>query len=108
MSTASRYMDDFYVAGMRYWDGATVLGKLSAGKKLKLKPEFDNKYDPNAIAIYYKKTKLGYVPRDKNYLAAQLLRFGHKDVLECRILQVNKKAEPYKQVSVGLYIADNK
>ena len=48
--------------------------------------------------------KLGYIPRDQNGLAAQLFRFGHDDVLECRILKVDKKAETWNQVRVGLYM----
>ena len=50
--------------------------------------------------------KLGYIPRDQNDLAAQLLRFGHDGVLECRILKVDKKAETWNQVRVGLYMTD--
>ena len=76
MSSSSRYVADFNVAGMRYWDGA----------------------------IYRKDVKLGYIPRDQNDLAAQLLRFGHDGVLECRILKVDKKAETWNQVRVGLYM----
>lgn len=106
MTVQSRYMDDFNIAGMRYWDGATVLGKLKPGKKLRLVAEPKNRHDPNAVAIYRKDLKLGYVPRASNALVAQLLRFGHTDVLECRILKVDPEAETWSQVRVGLYIAD--
>lgn len=106
MSNTSRYIADFDIAGMRYWDGATVLSKLKPGKKLTLVPEPDNQADPHAVAIYRKDVKLGYIPRDQNLMAAQLFRFGHTDVLECRILKVNPEAETYKQVHVGLYITD--
>ena len=85
MAAQSRYMDDFNVAGMRYWDGATVLDKLKPGKKLRLVAEPRNRHDPNAVAIYRKDVKIGYVPRANNAMIAQLLRFGHHDVVECRI-----------------------
>ena len=91
MSSSSRYVADFNVAGMRYWDGAKVISKLKSGKRLRLVAEPHNPADPNAVAIYRKDAKLGYIPRDQNDLAAQLLRFGHGDVLECRILKVDKK-----------------
>lgn len=29
-------------------------------------------------------------------------------VLECRIMQVDKKADPWKQVRVGIYVTDNR
>ncbi len=98
MSSSSRYVADFNVAGMRYWDGAKVISKLKPGKRLRLVAEPHNPADPNAVAIYRKDVKLGYIPRDQNDLAAQLLRFGHDDVLECRILKVDKKAETWNQV----------
>ena len=106
MSSSSRYVADFNITGMRYWDGAKVISKLKPGKKLRLVAEPHNPADPNAVAIYRKDVKLGYIPRDQNDLAAQLLRFGHGDVLECRILKVDKKAETWNQVRVGLYMTD--
>lgn len=58
----------------------------------------------DAVAICRKGIKLGYVPRSCNALPAQLLRFGHDDVIECRIPKVDATAEPWKQISVGLYL----
>lgn len=108
MQTRSRHLDDFYVAGVRYWDAALVINKLKVGKKLTLVAEPDNPFDPNAVAIYRKGVKLGYVPRARNGLVAQLLAFGHGNVFECRILKVDRKAETYEQIHVGLYLTDNR
>ena len=96
MGSSSRYVADFNVAGMRYWDGAKAISKLKPGKRLRLVAEPHNPADPNAVAIYRKDVKLGYIPRDQNDLA----------VLECRILKVDKKAETWNQVRVGLYMTD--
>ena len=106
MAEDSRHLADFFVAGMRYWDGALVVSDLKPGKKLRLMAETDNAYDHNAVAIWRKKTKLGYIPADENALAAQLLRFGHGDVIECRVLSVDPTADPWKQVRAGLFITD--
>lgn len=106
MTAQSRYLTDFNIAGMRFWEGALVLNKLKPGKRLTLTLEADNPYDPDAIIISRKGTKIGYVPRTKNALPAQLLRFGHGNVLECRILKIDKNAEPWKQIRVGLYVTD--
>ena len=106
MAAQSRYMDDFNVAGMHYWDGATVLDKLKPGKKLRLVAEPRNRHDPNAVAIYRKDVKIGYVPRANNAMIAQLLRFGHHDVVECRILKVDSEADTWNQVRGGLYMVD--
>ena len=107
MSNRSRHMADFYIAGMRFWDGATVLSKLKPGKKLTLVAEPDNPVDADAVAIYRKGVKLGFVPSQFNEIPAQLLRFGHGDVLECRVLKVDPQADPWRQVYVGIYMTDH-
>lgn len=106
METVSRHLTDFYIAGMRYWDGAKVIGKLKPGKKLTLVAEPQNPHDPGAVAILRKGVKLGYVPAAENGLISQLLHFGHADVLECRVISVDSTAEPWKQVRAGVYITD--
>lgn len=67
MNTHSRYLADFNVAGMRYWDGALVLSKLEPGEKLQLIAEPQNLNDSDAVAIYYKSNKIGYIPQDFNF-----------------------------------------
>ena len=108
MYKPSRQIGMFYVAGFQYYDGAFVLGKLKPGKKLKLVPQPDNPYDPNAIELRYKKTKLGYVPRSENGQIALLAFYGHKGVFEARVLQVDPEAEPWNQVRVGIYVTDKR
>ena len=108
MYKPSRHMDTFYIAGFRYYDGALVLDKLKPGKKLKLVPEPDNPYDPNAMQVCYKKTKLGYIPRTQNGQIALLAHFGHKGVFEARVLQVDPEADPSRQVCVGVYVTDRR
>lgn len=59
MYEPSRVLLSFHIAGFQYADGALVLGDLKAGDKLTLCTERDNPHDPEAVAIYYGKTKLG-------------------------------------------------
>lgn len=107
MATYSRLFADFKVAGMRYYDGALVLRDIKPGDALAMVPEFDNHYDDNAIALYFNGHMIGYVPRVLNSVPAQLLRFGHNDVFECRVLAVDKDAETFDQVHVGIYVTDH-
>jgi hypothetical protein len=44
-------------------DAVTIVGALPRGSRLRLEREPDNAFDPNAIAVYYGDTHLGYVPR---------------------------------------------
>ena len=108
MYERSRIIDAFYIAGFQYHEGADVIGKLKIGTKLDLVPEFDNPYDPNAVAIKYKGAHLGYVPREKNSLLAMLLAFGHDDVVRCKVIQRDKKAPAREQVKVKLYLRDKR
>lgn len=108
MYEPSRKIDSFLIAGFQHHEGAFVLDKLKVGKKLDLVAEPDNPYDPCAVAIKRKGVFLGYVPRDSNALLSQMLHFGHNDVVECRITQVDKHANPREQVRVALYLTDKR
>ncbi len=105
MYEPSKHVATYFIAGFQYWDGALVIDKLKVGTKLDMVPEFDNPYDPNAIAIYYKGTKLGFMPKSENSIPALLAYYGH-NVFKLRVLQVDKKADPWEQVRVGLYVKD--
>ena len=106
MYKPENHVSTFFIAGFQHHDGAKVLSKLKPGKKLTLEAQPDNPYDPCAVAIKRKGVMLGFVPAQKNGLPSVLLNNGHDNVLECRILQVDKHAAPWEQVRVGLYITD--
>jgi len=102
----SRRIIDSNVAGFSHWDGFLVFEQLKPGSKLKLVAEFDNPYDPDAVAVYFKGTKIGFVPRAHNFIVAQLIRFGHKGVLEARVTRVNAQAHPEHQVQMTIMVRD--
>ena len=102
------HIDSFFIAGFKYHDGADVLMELEPGVPLQLVPEFDNPYDPNAVAIRFRGRLLGYIPRDCNEMPAQLLYFGHDDVLGCKVVQVAPDRDPSQQVRVRLFMTDQR
>ncbi|MGQ5427120.1 HIRAN domain-containing protein [Thermophilibacter sp. ZX-H3] len=106
MYEPSRHVSTFYVAGFQYWDGASVIGELSSGMGLDLAPERDNPHDPEAVAISWRGTKLGYVPADESGLVSTLAYYGHADVLECRVLKADPTRSPWHQLMVGIYVRD--
>ena len=108
MYEPSRLVVAFHVAGFQYWDGALVLGDLEVGDELELVPEPDNPHDASAVALSYNGSKLGYVPRDDNELISLLCFYGHEDILEVRVQQVDPEADPWKQVRVGIYLRDGR
>lgn len=44
--------------------GIEIIPTLKKGQELKLVPEPENKFDPNAIAVYYENLHLGYIPKE--------------------------------------------
>ncbi len=106
MYEPSRHVMTFDVAGFQFWDGATVVGSIQAGDELELVPEPDNPHDPEAVALRWRGTKLGYVPASQNHLVALLAHFGHGDVLECRVIKADPKLDPWDQVTAAVYVRD--
>lgn len=99
-----RHFSTFHIAGFTYYDGIDVYRKLKIGEALILKAEPDNKFDPNAIAIYYKTTMLGYVPAEQNELISKFFRLGYIDIFEAKISQKAEDAHPEKQIRVSVRI----
>ena len=108
MYEPSREFLSFHVAGFSHWYGFDVLNKLGPGAKLRLVPEPDNPYDPNAVAVYKGKVKIGFVPRDRNETLAQLLYFGHEKAFECRVTYVVHDAHPERMVHARILVKDRR
>lgn len=64
-----------------------VFQQLAVCKQLTLVPELDNRYDKNAVALYFKDQKLVFLPRQENRIIALLLQLG-VDYFEARIQQI--------------------
>ena len=79
----------FKIAGLQYYEALFVINRLKIGQKLKLKPEPSNIYDENAVEIYYKKHKLGYIPKTSNYSVAVILNAGWK-IFECYVQKIDR------------------
>ncbi|MFD1672346.1 HIRAN domain-containing protein [Agrilactobacillus yilanensis] len=104
----SRHLMDFHIAGFAYYDGLDIIDKLTPGKPVTLAAEPDNPYDPEAVAIYYKDYKLGYVPKDRNSLLSTILYFGHQNLFETRIQTADTTNHPERQFRVVVKIKDNR
>lgn len=99
-----RHLANFHLAGFTYYDGVIVFKDLKVGTPLKLVREADNKYDPNAIAIYYEKSKLGFVPRTENETLSIFLDMGYNDLFEVFINRITPDARPESQIGVNVFL----
>lgn len=93
----------FAIAGFSYYEGCIAFKELRIGKKLKLKVEPNNNFDKNAVAIFYKDYKLGYVPRGTNRAIAKLLQCGI-DVFEVRVQRIDASEHTENQIGVIVFL----
>jgi hypothetical protein len=103
-----RHFANFSIAGFSYYDGVDVFQELKIGSELRLVAEPDNRFDPYAVVIYYKDTKLGYIPRDENKIISQFLNLGYTDLFEIKINRVSPATHPEKQIGVQVRIREKK
>ena len=106
MYERSRNLLDCHIAGFTYYDGLDVINELKQGVQVTLKSEPDNPYDPEAVSVYYGKTKLGYVPQVKNSFVSNLLYFGHDNIVEAIINKHDPEAHTEHQLRIVVKIKD--
>ena len=90
------------VAGFQYYEGKKLWKKLSLGDTLKLNREPNNAFDENAVEIYWKDRKLGYVPRVENTAVAQMMDQGH--ALTALITDKQKSWNPWECLTVEVWL----
>ena len=95
------------IAGFTYWDGCLAMSQLEVGTKLEMVRDEDNKHDPDAVALYFKDYKLGYIPASHNEIISQLIDMGHGGIFDVYVNRVSKDAHPESQVHINIYIKRN-
>ena len=68
---------------------------------MKLVREPKNTHDPDAVAVYLQKQKLGYVPRAENSAIAQMMDRG--ETLEASISKLVVEGEPWERVRFSVF-----
>jgi len=65
----------FYIVRLQYYDGGNF--DASDISFLSLKREPANEFDGNAIEVYHKQLKIGYIPKVENKIIAKSLSKHH-------------------------------
>lgn len=91
-----------HVAGYQYYKSHLVEHGFTTGVPLSLVREPKNRYDSNAIAIYYELTKIGYIPAAQNTILTNLLDQGVH--LETSITAFNPEMPTWGRVEVEVIL----
>ena len=91
------------LVGLSYYELQYVYHHIHEGTALELRREPRNRHDYNAIAVYFRNHKIGFLPKNANELAAHLMDEGC--ALEARVTKVTKtKYLPTTGLDVELHI----
>lgn len=88
------------IAGFQFHRGDAIWPSLVVGQELVLVRESSNSHDPDAVAIYFRKEQLGYVPRGDNRAVAQMLDRGEN--LEARISKLLVDGDPWERIRITI------
>lgn len=84
------------VAGFQFHRGESIWSSLGIGNKLTLVREASNPHDADAVAVYFRNDKLGYVPRSENRAVARMLDRGER--LEASISELTAIEDPWQRI----------
>jgi len=90
------------IAGFQYYKGDAIWPSLGVGKRLSLVRESLNEYDGDAVAVYFRNYKLGFVPQSENSTIAQMLDRGER--LEATISRVVNGNDPWERVRMSIFL----
>ena len=93
------------IAGFQFHRGDSIWSSLDVGEELASVSESSNSHDPDAVAIYFQKEKLGYVPRAENNAIAQMLDRG--ETLNARIRKLMIEEDPWERVRITISLVQN-
>ncbi len=98
------FLLDIVVAGTTYCkDIPMIAEQLTPEVVLKMKRNPQNKYDDNAIAIYFENIQIGWVPQELNLIISRLMDAGK--AFFCRIIKTQKKGN-WLKIDAKIYMVE--
>lgn len=92
------------IAGFSYYDGAEVFNNLTLGAQLTLRRDMENRYDPEAVAVYFGENKLGFLPSTVNSDISKFLELGYEKIFETRINRISPTDHCENQIGIIIKI----
>lgn len=89
-----------FVAGYQFHGAITLGPHMNVGDTLDLVREPDNPHDPLAVALRWRRERVGYVPRRLN--AEIPRRLDARDALLCQITWFDQHADLWQRVELSI------
>ena len=95
--TKEIFLQDITIAGTGYCEEIdTVFDQLTIDCILRLQRDPNNKYDENAIGIYFGNWRVGWVPRKQNTVVAHLMDAGKNCCM--RVKNLDSDQDDWKRI----------
>lgn len=99
------FLLDIVVAGTTHCNKIyEVYPHLEKGLVLRMQRHPNNKHDKNAIAIYYNKIRIGWVPKELNLIISRLMDAGK--AFFCRVESVELVNDFWVKISAKIYMVE--
>lgn len=99
------FLLDIVVAGTTHCPQIDkVFPHLEKDLVLRMQRMPQNKHDKNAIAIFYQKTRIGYVPRELNLVISRLMDAGK--AFFCRVEAVELVNDYWVKIDAKIYMVE--
>ena len=90
------------IAGFRHHLAPFVWAALNQRVPVTMAREPANRHDPDAVALFWRGCKLGYLPRDENFVVARLLEGERR--LSARIRRLSPNAERNSRIQIEVLL----
>lgn len=104
--TREVFLLDIVVAGTSYCEQIDeIYPLLSEGTVLKMQRNPQNKYDENAIGIYFNQVRIGWVPRTMNTIISRLMDAGK--AFFCRVVGLDTEDHgKWKKIDCKIFMVE--
>ena len=90
------------IAGFQFYDGEHIWDQLSIGDMLQLIRQPDNPYDENAVELYWRNSKLGYLHRVENTAIARIM--DQEQEITAKISNKRESFNPWKRLTIEVWL----
>ena len=90
------------IAGFQYHEGESCWKELRTGQPLEFVREPGNRHDARAVRVHWRDAILGYVPREANFMVAQMLDRGER--IEGRVSLLHESSDPWQRVTMQVIL----